>query len=102
MLDVPAVEPFTRSSVVVDAFGKRAPTILMVVYFVGFPMALCTNSMTFISDVLPPLVNNSGKTKSHITLSVWQPTYWILKKEKSMSWHGLPWNNPGWKHLQLQ
>ena len=57
------IEPFTRAPDTINAFGADAPTVLAIVYWAGFPLQCVANGMSFVSDVLPPLVNTTWKEK---------------------------------------
>ena len=46
-----------------SGLGKDAPTVLAIVYWVAFPLQIVANCMSFVSDVLPPLVNTTWKGK---------------------------------------
>ena len=55
------VEPFTRASDTIAIFGEHAPTLLTIWYWASLPLIIVANCMTFMSDVLPPLVNTTWK-----------------------------------------
>ena len=57
------VEPFTRATGTINTFGEDAPTVLAVVYWASLPLQIAGNCMSFVCDVLPPLVNTTWKEK---------------------------------------